>query len=194
MKILFGWSCRCSNWKPELFDDFAQHRHAMKNITHIKMRKWPLMSIYFLVLMTIYCQEDILLHRVIFGRTDSEEIYAQTWIPIFVWRWFNQRQSHDNASRVCHKFASLLATSYSSKKWLQKAVRAAQIDFSLKQIDICFGWHLIISGCPNLDLFIRRQLPGPYYATRYLAVYWYSYLALPFMEVFICWAWDGINF
>lgn len=38
------------------------------------MRKWPLMSIYFLVLMTIYCQEDILLHRVIFGRTDSEEI------------------------------------------------------------------------------------------------------------------------
>lgn len=100
------------------------------------------------------------------------ERYAQTWILISVWWWFNQRQSHDNASRVFHKFASLLATSYSSKKWLQKTVIAVQIDFSLKQIDICFGWHLIISWCPNLDLFIRRQLPGPYYATRYLAVYW----------------------
>lgn len=193
MKILFGWSCRCSNWKPELFDDFAQLRHGRKNITHIKMRKWPLMGIYFSsyddLLPRTYSvtQSHIWTHRF---RRDM----PQTWIPISVWRWFNQRQSHDNASRVCHKFASLLATSYSSKKWLQKAVRAAQIDFSLKQIDICFGWHLIISGCPNLDLFIRRQLPGPYYATRYLAVYWYSYLALPFMEVFICCAWDGINF
>lgn len=157
------------------------------------MRKWLLLSIYFWFLWR-FTAKNIFCYTESYLDAPIPERYAQTWIPISVWRWFNQRQSHDNASRVCHKFASLLATSYSSKKWLQKAVRAAQIDFSLKQIDICFGWHLIISGCPNLDLFIRRQLPGPYYATRYLAVYWYSYLALPFMEVFICWAWDGINF
>lgn len=107
------------------------------------MRKWLLLSIYFWFLWR-FTAKNIFCYTESYLDAPIPERYAQTWIPISVRRWFNQRQSHDNASRVCHKFASLLATSYSSKKWLQKAVRAAQIDFSLKQIDICFGWHLII--------------------------------------------------